>query len=184
MQVNPSAMAAQTEVVSSTDSVVKYPGQEGLYTSVGLTSSADVTASVRGETWCPMALAWYSMSWSRVSILAFLSLGRNAGVPLKVAMEWELLWNGLLIAITFPSSREFHGCCWNANSFFFFFFLQSPCVDCILLWNIWIEYVFFFWMAVPLQRRELTHDKTTQWCSTLASGTFWRQCTRRITLEN
>lgn len=57
LQVNPSAMAAQTEVVSSTDSVVKYPGQEGLYTSVGLTSSADVTASVRGETWCPMALA-------------------------------------------------------------------------------------------------------------------------------
>lgn len=56
-QVNPSAMAGQGEVVSSSDSVVKYPGPEGLYTSVGLSSSGEVAASVRGETWCPMALA-------------------------------------------------------------------------------------------------------------------------------
>ncbi|XP_012683432.1 transcription factor GATA-6 isoform X2 [Clupea harengus] len=54
---NHSAMAGQGEVVSSTNSAVKYPVQESLYTSVGLTSSADVTGSVRGETWCPMALA-------------------------------------------------------------------------------------------------------------------------------
>ncbi|XP_004542925.1 transcription factor GATA-6 [Maylandia zebra] len=37
-------------------SSVKYSGQDGLYGSVGLTQSSDV-ASVRGEPWCPMALA-------------------------------------------------------------------------------------------------------------------------------
>ncbi|XP_061588488.1 transcription factor GATA-6 [Cololabis saira] len=37
-------------------STVKYPGQDSLYTSVGLSQSSDV-ASVRGEPWCPMALA-------------------------------------------------------------------------------------------------------------------------------
>ncbi|XP_012710931.1 GATA-binding factor 6-A [Fundulus heteroclitus] len=37
-------------------SAVKYQGQDSLYTSVGLTQSSDV-ASVRGEPWCPMALA-------------------------------------------------------------------------------------------------------------------------------
>lgn len=37
-------------------SAVKYPGQEGLYSSVGLSQTSEV-ASVRGEAWCPMALA-------------------------------------------------------------------------------------------------------------------------------
>ncbi|XP_068427041.1 GATA-binding factor 6-B-like isoform X2 [Clinocottus analis] len=39
-----------------TGSAVKYPGQDGLYTSVGLSQPSDV-AAVRGEPWCPMALA-------------------------------------------------------------------------------------------------------------------------------
>ncbi|XP_066508409.1 GATA-binding factor 6-B-like isoform X2 [Hoplias malabaricus] len=55
--VNSSAMVAQIEVPGTTGSLVKYPGQDGLYTNVGLTSSADVGASVRGDSWCPMALA-------------------------------------------------------------------------------------------------------------------------------
>ncbi|KAM3865585.1 transcription factor GATA-6 [Diretmus argenteus] len=38
-------------------SAVKYPGQDGLYTSVGLSQASDVASSVRGEPWCPMALA-------------------------------------------------------------------------------------------------------------------------------
>ncbi|KAJ3594592.1 hypothetical protein NHX12_003899 [Muraenolepis orangiensis] len=38
-------------------SVVKYPGHDSLYTSVGLSVPSDVASSVRGEPWCPMALA-------------------------------------------------------------------------------------------------------------------------------
>ncbi|XP_059200602.1 transcription factor GATA-6 [Centropristis striata] len=41
---------------SGSGSAVKYPGQDSLYTSVGLTQPSDVV-SVRGEPWCPMALA-------------------------------------------------------------------------------------------------------------------------------
>ncbi|XP_030629282.1 LOW QUALITY PROTEIN: transcription factor GATA-6 [Chanos chanos] len=56
--VNSSTLAGQVEVPGTTaGSIVKYPGQEGLYTNVGLTSTADVAASVRGDTWCTMALA-------------------------------------------------------------------------------------------------------------------------------
>ncbi|XP_037314954.2 transcription factor GATA-6 isoform X2 [Pungitius pungitius] len=39
-----------------TGPAVKYPGQDSLYTSVGLSQPPDV-ASVRVEPWCPMALA-------------------------------------------------------------------------------------------------------------------------------
>ncbi|XP_076837706.1 transcription factor GATA-6 [Brachyhypopomus gauderio] len=59
----PSAQVAATSVNSSTmvsgttGSIGKYPGQDSLYTNVGLTSTSDVTGSVRGDTWCPMALA-------------------------------------------------------------------------------------------------------------------------------
>ncbi|XP_028832747.1 transcription factor GATA-6 [Denticeps clupeoides] len=56
-QVTPSSMAGQGEGGSGAGSAVKYPGQEGLFTSVGLASSTNVASSVRGETWCPMALA-------------------------------------------------------------------------------------------------------------------------------
>lgn len=56
-QVNSSTMVGHIEVPGTTGSIVKYPGQEGLYTNVGLMSTSDVAASVRGDTWCPMALA-------------------------------------------------------------------------------------------------------------------------------
>ncbi|XP_062844177.1 transcription factor GATA-6 [Trichomycterus rosablanca] len=55
--VNSSSMVGQIDVSGTTGSIVKYPGQDGLYTSVGLMSNGDVAASVRGDTWCPMALA-------------------------------------------------------------------------------------------------------------------------------
>ncbi|XP_071231827.1 GATA-binding factor 6-B-like isoform X2 [Salvelinus alpinus] len=42
---------------SDGSAIVKYPGQDSLYTSVGLTQSPDIAGSVRGESWCPMALA-------------------------------------------------------------------------------------------------------------------------------
>ncbi|XP_067310421.1 transcription factor GATA-6 [Pseudorasbora parva] len=55
--VNSSTLLGQVDVPGTTGSMVKYPGQESLYTNVGLTSTADVATSVRGDTWCPMALA-------------------------------------------------------------------------------------------------------------------------------
>lgn len=57
-QVSSSLLSSSGEGTGS-GSAVKYPGQEGLYTSVGLSQASDV-ASVRGEPWCPMALAWAS----------------------------------------------------------------------------------------------------------------------------
>ncbi|XP_051944461.1 transcription factor GATA-6 [Hippocampus zosterae] len=52
-----------TQVVSSSalpasgdGPVLKYPGSDGLFGAVGLAQSSDV-GSVRGEPWCPMALA-------------------------------------------------------------------------------------------------------------------------------
>uniref|UniRef100_A0A3P9HE87 GATA binding protein 6 n=1 Tax=Oryzias latipes TaxID=8090 RepID=A0A3P9HE87_ORYLA len=54
-QVSSSVLSSPGEGTGS-GSAVKYPGQDSLYTSVGLTQSSDV-ASVRGEPWCPMALA-------------------------------------------------------------------------------------------------------------------------------
>lgn len=56
-QVNSSTLVGQVDVPGTAGSMVKYPGQESLYTNVGLTSTADVATSVRGDTWCPMALA-------------------------------------------------------------------------------------------------------------------------------
>lgn len=53
--VSSSVLSSSGEGTGS-GSAVKYPGQDGLYTSVGLSQPSDV-ASVRGEPWCPMALA-------------------------------------------------------------------------------------------------------------------------------
>lgn len=54
-QVSSSVLSSSGEGTGPS-SAVKYPGQDGLYSSVGLSQAADV-ASVRGEPWCPMALA-------------------------------------------------------------------------------------------------------------------------------
>ncbi|KAM3604893.1 uncharacterized protein V6R79_017600 [Siganus canaliculatus] len=53
--VSSSVLSSSGEGTGSS-SAVKYPGQDSLYTSVGLSQPSDV-ASVRGEPWCPMALA-------------------------------------------------------------------------------------------------------------------------------
>ncbi|XP_062259878.1 transcription factor GATA-6 isoform X1 [Platichthys flesus] len=53
--VSSSVLSSSGEGTGSA-SALKYPAQDGLYTSVGLTQPSDV-ASVRGEPWCAMALA-------------------------------------------------------------------------------------------------------------------------------
>lgn len=55
LQVSSSVLSGSGEGTGS-GSAVKYPGQDGLYAGVGLSQPSDV-ASVRGEPWCPMALA-------------------------------------------------------------------------------------------------------------------------------
>ncbi|XP_041102084.1 GATA-binding factor 6-B-like [Polyodon spathula] len=55
--INSSAMSGQGDSTNTGSAALKYSGQEGLYAGVSLTSTAEVTASVRGETWCALALA-------------------------------------------------------------------------------------------------------------------------------
>uniref|UniRef100_A0A8D0HGG9 GATA binding protein 6 n=1 Tax=Sphenodon punctatus TaxID=8508 RepID=A0A8D0HGG9_SPHPU len=55
--VSSSVMSGQGESASPESSTLKYSGQEGLYSGVSLTSTAEVTASVRQDSWCALALA-------------------------------------------------------------------------------------------------------------------------------
>ncbi|XP_067146752.1 transcription factor GATA-6 isoform X1 [Apteryx mantelli] len=52
-----SVMPGPGERTSPESSNLKYSGQDGLYTGVSLTSTAEVTASVRQDSWCALALA-------------------------------------------------------------------------------------------------------------------------------
>ncbi|XP_061452823.1 transcription factor GATA-6 [Rhineura floridana] len=53
-----SVMSGRGESTSPETSTLKYSGQEGLYSGVSLTSTAEVTASVRQDSsWCALALA-------------------------------------------------------------------------------------------------------------------------------
>ncbi|NXP63689.1 GATA6 factor, partial [Chloropsis cyanopogon] len=52
-----SVMSGPGESTSPESSSLKYSGQDGLYTGVSLTSTAEVTASVRQDPWCALALA-------------------------------------------------------------------------------------------------------------------------------
>ncbi|XP_066480041.1 transcription factor GATA-6 isoform X2 [Tiliqua scincoides] len=53
-----SVMSGRGESASPETSALKYSGQEGLYPGVSLTSTAEVTASVRQDSsWCALALA-------------------------------------------------------------------------------------------------------------------------------
>nr|XP_056710457.1 transcription factor GATA-6 [Euleptes europaea] len=52
-----SVMPGRGESASPETSTLKYSGQEGLYSGVSLTSTAEVTASVRQDSWCALALA-------------------------------------------------------------------------------------------------------------------------------
>ncbi|XP_030069302.1 transcription factor GATA-6 [Microcaecilia unicolor] len=55
--VGSSVMSAQAGSTSPENSALKYSGQDGMYAGVSLTSTAEVTASVRQDSWCALALA-------------------------------------------------------------------------------------------------------------------------------
>lgn len=57
-QAGASVMSAVGEGASSENSDLKYAGQDGLYIGVSLSSPAEVTSSVRQDSWCALALAW------------------------------------------------------------------------------------------------------------------------------
>ncbi|XP_013909832.1 PREDICTED: transcription factor GATA-6 [Thamnophis sirtalis] len=58
LQAVSSVMSNRGESTSPETSTLKYSGQEGLYSGVSLTSTAEVTASVRQDSsWCALALA-------------------------------------------------------------------------------------------------------------------------------
>ncbi|XP_074063992.1 transcription factor GATA-6 [Macrotis lagotis] len=52
-----SVMSGPGENTSPESTALKYSGQDGLYSGVSLTSTAEVTASVRQDSWCALALA-------------------------------------------------------------------------------------------------------------------------------
>ncbi|OCT76703.1 hypothetical protein XELAEV_18031904mg [Xenopus laevis] len=56
--VTSSLMSAQQTGSASPDSnILKYTGQDGLYSAVSLSSASEVAASVRQDSWCALALA-------------------------------------------------------------------------------------------------------------------------------
>lgn len=56
-QVGASVMSAVGESANPENSDLKYSGQDGLYIGVSLSSPAEVTSSVRQDSWCALALA-------------------------------------------------------------------------------------------------------------------------------
>ncbi|NXY88144.1 GATA6 factor, partial [Alcedo cyanopectus] len=52
-----SVMSGPGDTTSPENTNLKYSAQDGLYTGVSLTSTAEVTASVRQDPWCALALA-------------------------------------------------------------------------------------------------------------------------------
>lgn len=50
-------MSGAGESSNPENSELKYSGQDGLYMGVNLASSAEVTSSVRQDSWCALALA-------------------------------------------------------------------------------------------------------------------------------
>lgn len=55
--VGASVMSAVGESANPENSDLKYSGQDGLYIGVSLSSPAEVTSSVRQDSWCALALA-------------------------------------------------------------------------------------------------------------------------------
>lgn len=51
-------MSGTGESTNPENSELKYSGQDGLYIGVSLASPAEVTSSVRQDSWCALALAW------------------------------------------------------------------------------------------------------------------------------
>lgn len=50
-------MSGSGESTNPENSELKYSGQDGLYIGVSLASPAEVTSSVRQDSWCALALA-------------------------------------------------------------------------------------------------------------------------------
>jgi GATA-binding protein 6 len=50
-------MSSAGEGTNPENSELKYSGQDGLYIGVSLSSPAEVTSSVRQDSWCALALA-------------------------------------------------------------------------------------------------------------------------------
>lgn len=57
-QAGASVMSGAGESANPENSELKYSGQDGLYIGVSLASPAEVTSSVRQDSWCALALAW------------------------------------------------------------------------------------------------------------------------------
>lgn len=57
-QAGTSVMSGAGESTNPENSELKYSGQDGLYIGVSLASPAEVTSSVRQDSWCALALAW------------------------------------------------------------------------------------------------------------------------------
>ena len=51
-------MSGAGDSANPENSELKYSGQDGLYIGVSLASPAEVTSSVRQDSWCALALAW------------------------------------------------------------------------------------------------------------------------------
>lgn len=56
-QAGASVMSGAGESTNPENSELKYSGQDGLYIGVSLASPAEVTSSVRQDSWCALALA-------------------------------------------------------------------------------------------------------------------------------
>lgn len=56
-QAGASVMSGAGESANPENSELKYSGQDGLYIGVSLASPAEVTSSVRQDSWCALALA-------------------------------------------------------------------------------------------------------------------------------
>lgn len=67
-QAGASVMSGAGESTNPENSELKYSGQDGLYIGVSLTSPAEVTSSVRQDSWCALALAWGHLREQRHSL--------------------------------------------------------------------------------------------------------------------
>lgn len=56
-----SVMSGAGDSANPENSELKYSGQDGLYIGVSLASPAEVTSSVRQDSWCALALAWVAV---------------------------------------------------------------------------------------------------------------------------
>lgn len=97
LQASSSVMPGPGESTSPESSNLKYSGQDGLYTGVSLSSTAEVTASVRQDPWCALALAWPGVkeagSWQPPDICAQFPLWSERSQRQWECWQRPFLWN-------------------------------------------------------------------------------------------